>query len=333
MKMLLEVENLSVNFRVFDGLARVLDGISFYVDSEESVALIGETGCGKSVTMKSILRILPMPPSEIVSGKILFKGRNLLELTENEIGKLRGKEISVIPQASLNSLNPLFTVGDQLTDLIITQGDYSTGIVSYYLKRRKRKLADVEEMALKILKEVALPEPERILRAYPFELSGGEKQRVVIALALLGNPSLLIADEPGTALDVTTSNVILDLLMRKIKESNVSVIYITHNLAVAKYLARRIYVMYAGTIVESGDTKTIFENPEHPYTQGLIRSVPRLVGRSIKGIEGTIPNYYDPPKGCRFYPRCEYSTEKCSKIRPILLGIGGNHSVACHKFS
>ena len=331
--MLLEVENLSVNFRVFDGLARVLDGISFYVDSEESVALIGETGCGKSVTMKSILRILPMPPSEIVSGKILFKGRNLLELTENEIGKLRGKEISVIPQASLNSLNPLFTVGDQLTDLIITQGDYSTGIVSYYLKRRKRKLADVEEMALKILKEVALPEPERILRAYPFELSGGEKQRVVIALALLGNPSLLIADEPGTALDVTTSNVILDLLMRKIKESNVSVIYITHNLAVAKYLARRIYVMYAGTIVESGDTKTIFENPEHPYTQGLIRSVPRLVGRSIKGIEGTIPNYYDPPKGCRFYPRCEYSTEKCSKIRPILLGIGGNHSVACHKFS
>jgi peptide/nickel transport system ATP-binding protein len=327
---MLEVSDLRVYFDVFEGEARVLDGVSLHVGEGETVALVGETGCGKSVTVKTILRILPMPPGRIVSGHIVYKGQDLLAMSEEELHALRGREIAFIPQEPMSSLNPVFTVEEQFTELIRWQGRYRVS----WLERLARSFDGAGkraawERALDLLEKMNIPDPVRVMQSYPVELSGGMSQRVLIAMALAGNPSLLIADEPGTALDVTTQEQILQLMKQRVETERLAVLYITHNLGVAREMTQRIYVMYAGHVVEEAPTVELFRAPRHPYTQGLIASIPKLTGGEVMGIEGRIPDYVDPPSGCRFHPRCEYVMDVCREIRPGLVSIGPGHRVAC----
>jgi len=328
---MLRVENLNVNFNTFDGQARVIDGVSLHVQEKETVGLVGETGCGKSVVMKVILRILPIPPGEVAGGKVTFEGKDILHSSEDELRTIRGRSISMIPQ-NLTSLNPTLTVGEQLTDTLVTRANPDLSLVQYYRSRSDKELCrELREKAVQILRDVALPSPERVMKSYPFELSGGMKQRIMIAMALSGNPSLVLADEPGTALDVTTQNVILELLKTKTREKGLSVIYVTHNLAVAAENTQRTYVMYAGQIVEVAGSNSMFSDPKHPYSIGLIESIPKLTGSDPQGIPGRIPSYYQPPSGCRFWPRCEHALPICKKEKPDSVKIDG-HIVNCHLF-
>jgi len=327
----LEVEDLHVQVETFEGLSKVVDGLSAAVHKGETVALVGETGCGKSLTSKAILRLIPCPPGRVF-GKIFFKGKDLLEMGENEFSLLRGKRISMIPQHPHTSLNPLLTVGRQLEDVILYQGkvnvnwgEYAGNSMNKDLKKKMR------ERSIEMLNELVIPSPQLILDRLPHELSGGMRQRVLMAMALAGNPDLLIADEPGTALDVTVQDRIVRLLRERIEKRNLSVLYITHNLGVAKMLSQRICVMYAGRIVESANVNTIFENPLHPYTVGLIGSVPRLTGGIGRGIDGWIPDYVNPPVGCRFYPRCERGMPICKNV-PEFIEVETDHRVACYLY-
>lgn len=328
---MLDINDLRVYFDVFEGEARVLDGVSLHVGQGETVALVGETGCGKSVTIKTLLRILPMPPARIVSGHIVYEGQDLLAMPEEALHALRGREIAFIPQEPMSSLNPVFTVEEQFTELIRWQGRYRVGwperLAKSFDGAGKRA---ARERALDLLGKMNIPDPRRVMRSYPVELSGGMSQRVLIAMALAGNPSLLIADEPGTALDVTTQEQILRLMKERVETEGLAVLYITHNLGVAREMTGRIYVMYAGHIVEEAPTAELFRWPCHPYTQGLIASIPKLTGGEVLGIEGRIPDYVDPPSGCRFHPRCERVMAVCRETRPELVPIGPGHRVACH---
>lgn len=328
---LLTVEDLRVDFESFDGLHHVLDGINMSVGRGEVVTIAGETGCGKSVTMRSILGLLDQPPARI-NGTITFDGQDLYELTEEEFQRLKGRKISMVFQDPMTSLNPVFTIGEQLTDTAQFGGGKSAGKLDYvrkkYLHRTDRSRA--REKVLKMLREVQMPDPERIMTNYPTQLSGGMRQRALIAQALLNEPELLIADELGTALDVTIHDQILSLLERLIEERNLSVLMITHNLGAARHLSDRIYVMYGGRIVEAGLVEKIFDQPEHPYTQGLMSSVPKLTGEEMaEGIDGSIPEYLDPPEGCRFHPRCPYAHERCRNERPELYATGSRNGVEC----
>jgi len=332
--LILRVTDLRVHFNIFDGEAKVLNGVSLRIGEGETVALVGETGCGKSVTIKTILRILPIPPAQIVDGQIIYKGTDLLRTGNEEFHALRGKEISLIPQEPMASLNPVFTIEEQFVELIMWQGRYKVSWPEWLYKkfdRAERKAA--WEKALELLTRMNIPDPKRILRGYPLELSGGMSQRVLIAMALAGQPSLLIADEPGTALDVTTQEQILELMKERVQKENLSVLYITHNLGVAREMTERIYVMYAGEIVETGTTRELFRAPRHPYTQGLLASIPKLTGGVVKGIDGRIPDYVDPPLGCRFHPRCERAFDTCRELRPSLVETAPGHQVACHLYS
>jgi oligopeptide/dipeptide ABC transporter ATP-binding protein len=330
---LIEVKDLYVNFRLYEGIMSVLQGMTFSVCRENVLSLVGETGCGKSVTLKAIVGTLPMPPAEIPSGAILFKEKDLLTL-KGEKGRLfRASEISMIPQEVMTSLNQTVTVGQQLMDVIYFRGSRDFGITEFIrgIPRKERK--EVEPQAEKLLEDVMIPDPERIMKSYPFELSGGMRQRVLIAMALSCNPSLLLADEPGTALDVTTYDVILRLIEQKIRERNLTVIYVTHNLAVAKRISDVICVLYAGNIVEQGSAKSLFDNPLHPYTEGLIRAVPKLTKDKIEGIGGNIPNYMNPPKGCRFHERCNYQRSICKREKPRMISVESDRKVACFNYS
>ncbi len=330
---MLNVTDLRVHFDVFEGEARVLNGINLYIGEGETVSLVGETGCGKTVTIKVILRILPIPPARIVSGHILYKGQDLLAMPEQELHALRGKEIALIPQEPMTSLNPVFTIEEQFTELIRWQGRYRVN-----WRERLVKSFDGEgkkaawQRALDLLEKMNIPDPPRVMRSYLVELSGGMSQRVLIAMALAGNPSLLIADEPGTALDVTTQEQILQLLKDRVEKEKLAVLYITHNLGVAREMTERIYVMYAGEIVEEAPTQELFRAPRHPYTQGLLASIPKLTGGEVVGIEGRIPDYIDPPPGCRFQPRCERAMGHCGESRPELVQAGPGHRVACYLY-
>jgi oligopeptide/dipeptide ABC transporter ATP-binding protein len=330
---MLDVTDLRIHFDVFEGEARVLNGVNLHIDEGETVSLVGETGCGKSVTIKAILRILPMPPGRIVSGHILYKGQDLLAMREQELHALRGREIALIPQEPMSSLNPVFTVGEQFTELIRWQGRYRVS----WIERLARSFDGVgkraaRQRALDLLEKMNIPDPPRVMRSYLVELSGGMSQRVLIAMALAGNPSLLIADEPGTALDVTTQEQILQLMKDRVEKEKLAVLYITHNLGVAREMTERIYVMYAGEIVEQAPTQELFRAPRHPYTQGLLASVPKLTGGEVLGIEGRIPDYVGPPPGCRFHPRCERAMAQCQEVRPELVPIGPGHTLACHLY-
>ncbi len=321
---LLEIRDLSVNFAVYGGELRVLDGVNFRMFAGERVGLVGETGCGKTTTMKAVLRVLPMPPARIPRGEILFKGRDILKMKDAELQTVRGKGISMIFQDPTAALNPVFTVGEQMEAAIRSNARDSRSI------SREKSL----EVAVKALKDVALADPPRLLRSYPIQLSGGMRQRVCIAMALSTNPEILIADEPGTSLDVTIQDQILRLLRDLVDSRNMSVILITHTLGVVRELTNRVYVMYAGSIVETAETKKIFSQPLHPYTQGLIATVPRLTGGGIaSGIAGRIPNYRNPPPGCRFHPRCPHVMEVCKREKPPLIEIDQDHSVACFLYT
>jgi peptide/nickel transport system ATP-binding protein len=323
---MLQIRNLHVHFHVYEGISRVLDGVSLHVLKGERVGLAGETGCGKTITMKSVMGMLHIPPAIIPRGEILLDGRNVLKLSKKELIRMKGIDISMIFQDPMNALNPVFTVGQQLTDVIRFSGR-RLGEKSVLSKK------EIYDRAIAVLKEVRLPDPERIMSNYSLELSGGMRQRVLIAMDLANKPKFLIADEPGTALDVTIQAQILDLLKELVKTRAISILLITHNLGVIQEMTERVYIMYAGQIVETSVTASLFEAPKHPYTQGLIASVPRLTGGEIaEGIPGTVPDYTVAPSGCRFHPRCPHAMTVCRSRKPPLIELDRDHEVACYLY-
>ncbi len=316
---LLEIKDLHVNFDVYGGTLQVLDGVNLTVHRGERVGLVGEAGCGKTTTMKAILRILPMPPARIVRGEITFQGQDVLKMGESELQRMRSEGISMIFQDPTAALNPVFTVGQQLE-----------AVVRYSTEGKGLSRKEIRDRAIIPLKEVSLPDPERMLDSYPIQLSGGMRQRVCIAMALVASRELLIADEPGTSLDVTIEDQILRLLHRLVQQKNVSVILITHTLGVVRETTDRVYVMYAGRMVEAAATDELFANHRHPYTHGLMAAVPRLTGGGIsEGIPGRIPDYLNPPPGCRFHPRCPQAMDICRQEKPRFYRLSDNHEVAC----
>ncbi len=323
-ELLLDIKDLYVQFDVFGGTLKVLDGVNFAVHAGEKVGLVGETGCGKTTTMKAVLRVLPMPPARIPGGEIFFKGQDILKMSGRELSRVRGGGISMVFQDPTAALNPVFTIGQQLRSAV----KYSAG------GDRSLSRGQTQERAMAALKEVALPDAERLLKNYPFQLSGGMRQRVCIAMALAGSRELIIADEPGTSLDVSIQDQILRLLRRLVEERNTSIVLITHTLGVVRELADRVYVMYAGNMVEVAPTAELFSQPRHPYTLGLMAAVPKLTGGGIAdGIAGRIPDYLDPPPGCRFHPRCDRAMEICTQEKPHFYRVAQDHDVACFLYA
>lgn len=316
---LLKVKELYISFYLFEGQARVLDGMSFEIQKGETFGLVGETGCGKTVTAMSLLGLIS-EPGRIDSGEILFKGENLLKKTEEELTQLRGKEISMIFQDPAASLNPLFTVGEQVIRII-----------------KRHQGLDQEEArkeAKRLFERVKLPDAKNMLDRYPFELSAGMQQRIMISMALSSNPDLLIADEPTATLDVTIQDQILELLLDLKKDLGLSILLITHNLGIVAEICDRVGVLYAGILVEGGPKEVIFENPAHPYTRGLLKALPEP-GRSKKklyAIKGSIPNFLDPPPGCRFHPRCNFTMDICRCQKPPIYEIDPGHEVSCYLY-
>ncbi len=318
MEELLKVEGLHTYFHTYRGVLKALTGVSFSLYPGEILGLVGETGCGKSVTARSIMRLIK-EPGKIEEGKILYRGKDLLSLSEEEMRTIRGKDISMIFQEPMTSLNPVLKIGTLMSEVIMV-----------HKKVNKNRALNI---AKKMLKEVKMPDPEGVLNKYPFELSGGMRQRVMIAMALSSDPEILIADEPTTALDVTIQGQILRLIIDLSQKRSTAVLLITHDLGVVANVADRVIVMYAGNIVEEGRVKSIFTNPSHPYTKGLLRSLPSLAkeGEELPTIPGTLPNLIYPPKGCLFYDRCDIREEYCKEGRPERFHLGEEHYVWCHK--
>jgi len=317
---LLKIQNLKTYFFTEEGVAKAVDGVSLSLQEKETLALVGESGCGKSVTALSVLRLIPDPPGKIVGGNILFNGINLLELTEKEMRKIRGNKISMIFQEPLTSLNPVFRVGDQIAEAI-------------QLHQRLHK-KNAWEKSVEMLKLVGIPSPEKRVKDYPHQLSGGMRQRVMIAMALSCHPQLLIADEPTTALDVTIQAQILDLISSLKEKLGMALLLITHDLGVVAETAQTVAVMYAGRIVEYTDVKELFSNPLHPYTQGLLHSLPRinLEGKGktrLEAIPGTVPPILNLPEGCKFSTRCPQVFDLCRETEPALKEVRENHFVRC----
>ncbi|MBA7604806.1 Oligopeptide transport ATP-binding protein OppD [subsurface metagenome] len=322
-KPLLEIKDLHIWFKVFGGILKVLDGVNFIVWPGEKVGLVGEMGCGKTTTMKAIMRILPMPPAMVPKGEILFKGKDILQMRQTELQQIRRKEISMIFQDPTAALNPVFTIGTQLQDAVRFAGKSG----------RNTEKEDIRTRAIQVLKEVSLPDAERVLQNYSLQLSGGMRQRVCISMALVSTNELLIADEPGTSLDVTIKDQILRLLRELAEKRSTSIILISHALGAVRGMTDRLYVMYAGSMVEVAKTKDLFAHPLHPYSQGLLAATPRLTGGGIgEGIDGRIPEYISPPTGCRFHPRCKQAMPICKDKKPPFFKVGENHEVACFLF-
>ncbi|MGJ8454292.1 ABC transporter ATP-binding protein [Pseudothermotoga sp. U03pept] len=314
---ILQINNLSVKFFTSDGVVNAVEDVTFSIDKEEVLGLVGESGCGKSVTSLAIMRLLPMPPAKITSGKIIFNNEDLLSKTEVEMRQIRGNAVSMIFQEPMTSLNPVITVGKQITEAIVVHQNVG--------KEEARK------RAIEMLKVVGIPNPEKRYNDYPHQMSGGMRQRAMIAMALSCNPKLLIADEPTTALDVTVQAQILDLMMQLKSRFGMSVLLITHDLGVIAEMCDRVLVMYAGQIVEEAPCVELFDNPLHPYTLGLLKSIPKLEpGRSpLHTIEGTVPNAIELPSGCRFHPRCHEAVEICREKTPKLIDLAMNRKVRC----
>ncbi len=316
----LEIKGLETHFFTRDGVVKAVDGVDLTVGRGEILGLVGESGCGKSVTSMSVLRLI-QNPGEIVDGTILFQGEDLLGLSEKEMRSIRGDRISMIFQQPVGSLNPVFTVGSQISEVYEIH------------ENLKKKAGDTK--AIEMLRKVGIPDPEQRSKAYPHELSGGMAQRVMIAMALAAGPELLIADEPTTALDVTIQAQIIDLMREIRSDLDTSIIVITHDLGIVAELADRVSVMYAGEIVEEADTGTLFADPKHPYTRGLIGSIPLAGDRRewLEVIPGRVPNLIDLPSGCRFAPRCRAREEAelkiCTEQRPELINIDDEHTVRC----
>jgi oligopeptide/dipeptide ABC transporter ATP-binding protein len=314
---LLEVRDLSVSFHLLEGIIPAVAKVDLVLDEGEILGVVGESACGKSVTAKSILRIIPAPPGRINSGTVLFEGRDLMKLREEEMQEIRGEKISMIFQEPMTSLNPAFTVGDQISEV-------------FRFHRRIPK-PEAWEKAVEELGRVEIPDPEKRARSYPHELSGGMRQRAMIAIALACRPRILIADEPTTALDVTIQAQILKLIAQLQREIGMSVMLITHNLGIVASLAQRVVVMYAGRIVEEGPVETIFSGHHHPYTRGLLQSVPRLdlPQRDLQEIRGTVPRLNDLPEGCTFSNRCDFVMDLCRRQEPELRPAGEDHFSRC----
>ncbi|AMQ18299.1 ABC transporter ATP-binding protein [Thermococcus peptonophilus] len=322
---ILEVRDLTVHFYTYAGIVKAIEKVSFDVYKGETFALVGETGCGKSVTSRALTQLIESP-GRIVGGKVIYHRDDgstvdLLKLSEEEIREIRGKEIAYIFQDPHASLDPLYTVGYQIAEAMVvhkTVKDWKEGF----------------KRAVDILRQVLIPDPEKRVKNYPHEMSGGMKQRVVIGIGVSNNPRILIADEPTTALDVTVQAQILDLMNELKRKYNTTLILITHNMGVVAEMADRVAVMYAGKIVEVGSVDQIFKNPLHPYTKGLLRAVPNPLGKieKLEAIPGTVPNLITPPAGCRFHPRCPYASEVCRQKIPELKEIEPGHFVACHLY-
>ena len=314
---LLRVNDLHTCFHTDDGVARAVDGVSFEIAAGETLGLVGESGCGKSVTALSILRLVDAP-GRIESGRVLLRGADLLTLNKREIRKVRGGQISMIFQEPMTSLNPVFTVGNQIIEAIRLH--------------QKKPHGEARSLAVEMLSRVGIPNPERRVDEYPHQMSGGMKQRVMIAMALVCRPALLIADEPTTALDVTIQAEILELLADLQKDLGMAILLITHNLGIVAGVAERVAVMYAGKIVEYAPVGQLFESPKHPYTICLFRSIPRLgksQERRLETIEGQVPDPKNWPPGCRFHPRCPYAVERCAREAPPLEEKAPGHTAAC----
>jgi peptide/nickel transport system ATP-binding protein len=319
---LLEINNLKTYFHTDDGVVRAVDGVSLSIGKGETLAVVGESGCGKSITAFSTMRLIPSPPGEIVEGEILFHGNGSepVDLTKldargPQMRDLRGNDIAMIFQEPMTSLSPVHTIGNQIGEAIELH--------------QKVNKAEARKRSGKVLRKVRLPEPERQLDAYPHELSGGMRQRAMIAMALSCNPSLLIADEPTTALDVTVQAQILDLMVGLQDEIGMSILLITHDLGVVAWMADNVAVMYLGKVVEYSDVRTIFKNPKHPYTQGLLNSIPKIGQKEkLVPIEGSVPDPFERPVGCGFAPRCPHAMDKCREEPPMVEAEAG-HQVSC----
>ncbi len=319
---LLEVQGLKTHFITRQSVRKAVDGVSFHVGHGRTLGIVGESGCGKSVTSLSILRLIPDPPGRIVDGRILFHGQNLLDLTEKEMQKVRGNRISMIFQEPMTSLNPVFTIGSQVAEVFRIHKN---------LSRR-----EAFDRAIEMLDQVNIPDAQKRAREYPHQMSGGMRQRVMIAIALACNPELLIADEPTTALDVTVQAQILELMKTLQARFNSSILMITHDLGVIAETSDDVAVMYAGQVVEQAVTRDLFNRALHPYTQGLMRSVPRVdwitQRQKIEPIPGVVPDPADFPSGCRFHPRCPYVTDQCRIESPELVPVQDSHGVRCHRW-
>jgi peptide/nickel transport system ATP-binding protein len=316
-EVLVELRNLRTHFFTDMGVAKSVDGVSYKVRSGETLGVVGESGCGKSVTALSVMGLIPRPPGKIVEGQILFKGRDLVQMDHESLRKLRGNEIAMIFQEPMTSLNPVYTVGNQIMESILNHEGATE--------------QEARERAIKLLEEVGIPSPEQRVDDYPHQMSGGMRQRVMIAMSLACGPELLIADEPTTALDVTIQAQILELLNKLQEERGTAIIMITHDLAVVAETCDHVVVMYAGKVAENADVVTLFENPVHPYTIALFKSLPDLAGDDSKlyTIRGMVPSAYDFPEGCRFRDRCDFATDKCVE-EPLPEEVAPGHTVACH---
>lgn len=317
MEKMIQIKNLHVQFSTYGGRVQAVRGVSFDLHKGETLAIVGESGCGKSVTSQSIMRLIPTPPGRITSGSILFKGQDLTKLSEKKMRDIRGADISMIFQDPMTALNPTLRVGEQIAENIMQHENIS---------KEKAK-----EKAFEMLELVGIPNPKERLKQYPHEFSGGMRQRIVIAMALVCNPEVLIADEPTTALDVTIQAQILELFKDIQQKTDVSIVLITHDLGVVAQVADRVAVMYAGKIVEIGTRRDIFYTPQHPYTKGLLRSVPRLdlYESELVPIAGSPPDLFAPPSGCSFAPRCPYVMEVCDLMYPASTKLKESHQVHC----
>lgn len=317
---LLQVKDLRVYFDTDEGIVRALNGISFQINQSETLAVVGESGSGKSVTSLSIMQLIPRPPGRIVEGQILFCDENLIEKTESEMRRIRGNKIAMIFQEPMTSLNPVYTVGDQIAEAIVLH--------------QKKSRRQAMRLAIEMLDLVGISEPSKRIKDYPYQMSGGMRQRVMIAIALSCRPKLLIADEPTSALDVTIQAQILDLIRNMQHEFDMSVLFITHDFGVAAEIAQTVVVIYAGYVMEKGPVDTIFGNPKHPYTLGLLNSIPRVdrIGKHqmvLEPIPGNVPNLLCLPEGCAFHPRCRYAIDECGDVNPELESAGDTHLVRC----
>lgn len=318
-KNILELKDLSVSFKTAGTKTHVLDHIQFSVPKGESVGLVGESGCGKTTTLRAILRVLPSN-AVVESGEIFYNGRDVFQMSGQELQEYRQTGAGMIFQDPSSALNPVFTIQDQfLTSL------------KYAFQSKNLNREELRKRAVDALEAVSLADPQRILNSYPFQLSGGMRQRVCIAMTLAADRHLLLADEPGTALDVTIQDQILRLIKKLVEDRKLSVIMVSHSLGVIRQITTSVNIMYAGSIVERGGTQEVFEDPQHPYTRALMECLPKLTGEGIaEGIPGRLPDYANPPQGCRFAPRCPLATECCQTQKPVLTRVRGEHWVACH---
>ncbi len=331
---LLNIEDLHLEFHTYDGIVKVLAGVNLQMKRGDVLGLVGETGCGKSITSLSVPRLIPMPPGKITAGRVTFAGEDILSKSESEMEAFRAQHLGMIFQDPTTNLNPLFTIREQLVDAVLYQkamGQKVPGRWKGFMPSVRQMRKDAHERAVELMQLTGIPDGDKRIHDYPHQFSGGMRQRVLIAMALAGDPDLLIADEPTTALDVTIQAQILRLIRSLVKQLGLTVLLITHNLGVVARTCERVAVMYSGRVIEESPVRELFKNPQHPYTQGLIAAVPQKETSrgGLIGIPGMIPNLIDPPQGCRFHPRCEHAMDICRTKVPATTTISENHRTSC----